>query len=68
MIYFRRANRSKINPRFFASLRMTLSNGLYCANHETPRSDDRKSEKQDKHACDDQRKHPDQIDVKPGAA
>ena len=33
-IYFGWANRSKVNPRFFASLRMTLSDGLCCANHE----------------------------------
>ena len=47
---------------------MTLSDGLYCANHEIVRSDDRKSEEQDKHAGDHQREHPDQIDVEPRAA
>jgi hypothetical protein len=67
-IYFGWANWSKVNPRFFASLRMTLSDGLYCANHEMVRSDDRKSKEQDKDAGDHQREHPDEIDVEPRAA
>ena len=47
---------------------MTLSDGLYCANHEIVRFDDRKSKKQDKDAGDHQREHPDEIDVEPRAA
>ncbi len=31
--------RFKIDPRFFASLRMTLPDGLPCANRETIKSD-----------------------------
>ena len=67
-IYFGWANWSKVNPRFFASLGMTLSDGLYCANRERVRSDDRKSKEQDKDAGDHQREHPDEIDVEPRAA
>ena len=59
---------SKINPRFFASLRMTLFDGLPCANHEFDQSQRRTSKHQDKDAGDHQREHPDEIDVEPRAA
>ncbi len=58
----------KLNPRFFASLRMTVAEGRYCANHEIVRFSDRKSKQQDEEAGDHQRNHPHQIDIEPRTA
>ena len=62
VIFVRRIG-DKINPRFFAPLRMTLF-----ANHEFDQCQWRKSKHQDKHASDHQREHPEQIDIEPGVA
>jgi len=59
-IFVRRIG-DKINPRFFAPLRMTLF-----AHHEFDQWQWRNSKHQDKDAGDHQREHPEQIDIEPG--